>query len=179
VNAAHYLSQLQALLPPGVALSVGADGVLTDLLRALADELARVDGRGEVLIAEADPRTTSELLADWERVAGLPDPCTGPLATLQERRAALVVKLTATGGASPAYFVAVAAAIGYAITITERPEGPNTWRVNAPAVTVTTFKAGQNAAGDPLAWWGDELLECVIRRLNPAHLRVIFSYGGV
>ena len=179
MNADHYLSQLQALLPPGAALPAVADGVLTGLLRALAEELARVDQRGEVLIEEADPRTASELLADWERVAGLPDPCTGPLATLQERRAALVARLSAAGGASPAYFVAVADSIGYAITITERPEGPNTWRVNAPAVTVTTFEAGQNAAGEPLAWWGDELLECVIRRLNPAHLRVIFAYGGV
>ena len=34
----------------------------------------------------------------------------------------------------------------------------------------------QMGADDPLSTWGDSLLECVVRRLKPAHTTVYFSY---
>ncbi len=193
LTAADYRAQLQALLPQGPAWPREEDATLTKFLAGLAEELARVDARAQVLIEEADPRTTLELLPDWERVAGLPDTCTVQPDTLQERRAALVAKLTALGGASRQYFIDVAAALGFAITITEL--GPflaghsaagdaagseawrPVWRVNAAEFTITSFAAGISAAGEPLRDWGNEILECVLRRLKPAHTEIEFFYS--
>jgi len=189
---ADYLLQLQALLPPGDAWPREPDAVLTRLLLGLAHELARVDGRAGNLLDEVDPRTALEMLAEWERVCGLPDSCAPLGETIQRRRAAVVARLTARGGQSPAYYVALAAALGYAVEIEEfRPfrcgesgagdalyddDAVHAWRVVAPATTVTYFGAGVSGAGEPLAGWGNAALECAIRRHAPAHTTVLFGY---
>ena len=193
LTAADYQAQLQALLPQGFAWPRQADAALTKLLLAWADEMARIDGRAADLAEEADPRTTAELLADWERVAGLPDPCVAALGisqTAAQRRAALVAKLTTIGGQSAAYYITLAASLGYTITITEYktftvrskvndPLNDLPWRfvftVNAPLNTVRRFTV-RSAVNEPLADWGNELLECVINRLKPAHTHVLFAY---
>lgn len=188
-----YLRQLQALLPPGPAWSRDDAAPLTHLLGALALELERVDGRAWQILEEADPRTVAELFGDWERVAGLPDSCAvafGGTQTVAQRRAALVGKLTTLGGQSPAYYVGLAAALGYAITVTEfhahtvaddvdypiYGDAWNfAWQVNAALNTVTEITV-ESTVDDPLAAWGNALLECVINRLKPAHTAVLFSY---
>jgi uncharacterized protein YmfQ (DUF2313 family) len=190
MTATEYRAQLQALLPPGLAWPRDDSAPLPRLLHAWAEELARLDARAKTLVDEADPRTTTELLTDWERVAGLPDACTGPLETLTQRRAALVARLTGLGGQSPAYFIALAAALGYAITITEfRPhlvmsdvDAPLcdapwrfVWQVNAATETVRHLLV-DSPVDEPLAIWGNALLECVIRRFAPAHTLVLFAY---
>jgi uncharacterized protein YmfQ (DUF2313 family) len=135
--------------------------------------------RAQALLAEMIPATAGESLPDWERVLDLPDPCTGPLATIQARRQAVVIKDGAGGGLSRQYYIDLAASLGYAITIDEGVNGdPYTWRVTAGAVPIKYFRAGASAAGDRLQEWGEPLLECVIRRLKPAHTDVIFAYGG-
>jgi uncharacterized protein YmfQ (DUF2313 family) len=186
----QYLDQLQALLPPGAAWTREKDATLTRFLQGFADELARVDLRGDQLIDEADPRTTLELLADWERVAGLPDPCVGPGLTTSQRRNALVQKIISVGGQSRAFFIAVALALGFAITIDEFLEhsvdddvehqlfGSDwafTWQVNSALNTVGELTV-DDTADDPLAWWSNLPLECVLGRLKPAHTFVIFAY---
>lgn len=75
LTAEQYQSQLLELLPLGAVWPRDLDTGLAKLLLAKADEFARVDGRADQLIEEADPRTTSEMLSDWERVVGLPDEC--------------------------------------------------------------------------------------------------------
>ena len=193
-TAADYLEQLKTLLPPGQAFPREAGSTLHDLLDGMSIELARVDGRGEALPAEANPASTSELLGDWERVAGLPDKCSGVLEeTLQGRKAALLTKLTSTGGQSAAYFIELAAALGYTVTIEEfRPFRAGvsragdaltngawayTWLVRAPAVSITEFRAGLSAAGERLRTWGNDTLECKINQLKPAHTIALFAYG--
>lgn len=191
LTAAEYLAQLQALLPPGAAWRRDVGSALTEFLAALAEELARIDQRIEALLDEADPRSTTELLTDWERVAGLPDACTGPLPTLAQRRAALVARLTSIGGQSRAYFIALAASLGYTITITEyRPytvdspvddplcseEWAFVWQVNAPLDTVR-YRSVDSGVDEPFSTWGNQLLECVIRRFAPAHTLVLFAYS--
>lgn len=193
MTAEQYLSQLQALLPTGAAWSRDPAATLTLLLAAVAEELARIDGRVDDLIREIDPRQAAELLVDWERLAGFPDLCTGPLETVAERRAAVHARITALGGQSRAYFIALAAALGYSVTITEfRPfvaggglaggeltngSWPFTWRVNAAETTVRHMTAG-SGAGERLASWGNQLLECALGRYAPAHTITQFSYGG-
>ena len=68
---------------------------------------------------ESDPRSTVELLPDWERNWGLPDPCYEEPQSIAERQLALVMRMTMEGGQSRQFFIDVAAMIGYTITITE------------------------------------------------------------
>lgn len=193
MSNADYLSQLQALLPQGPAWPREPAALLTRLLDAFADEFARLDARADQLIDEADPRTTYELLADWERVTGLPGTCAllaGIDFTVEQRRAALVTKLTERGGQSRAYFIAMAARLGFTVTITEFSEWTFdsdddtpfygwewnfAWQVNAPLNTVGewTFDSDDDT---PFAWWGNELLECALTEDKPAHTVALFAY---
>ncbi len=194
-----YREQLGALMPRGRAWPRHEDSTLMRLLHAEADELARIDGRASDLFEEVDVRTTLELLGDWERVAGLPDACTPAPDSIAERQAALLARITGIGGQTPAYFVELAASIGYAVTIDEfRPfragmlagsrcydeAWAHVWRVNVlPAaidtglgVTVRYFRAGQSRAGERLVGYGSLDLECLINRAKPAQTIVLFAY---
>jgi uncharacterized protein YmfQ (DUF2313 family) len=187
-----YTRHLQALLPQGAAWSLEPLSGWSRLLRGLAEELARVDARSATLIDETDPRTTYELFTDWERVLGLPDPCVIGEQSLDQRRAAIVARLVGVGGQSPAYFIAVAEALGFEIGITEyRPydveddveasiygdDWAYAWQVNAPLETVGEFTS-DSTSDEPLAWWGNAALECLLHRLKPAHTHLIFAYEG-
>jgi len=183
LTAADYLAQLQALLPQGFAWPRQADAALTKQLLAWADELARVDGRAADLIDETDPRTTSELLSDWERVADQ---------TVEQRRAALVAKLTSRGGQSRQYFIDLAAALGYpGATIDEfRPFNCNSncndallseadrfvWKINLPSEGGIFIMNCNSPCDSPLAAWGDAAIECRIQSLKPAHTTALVAY---
>lgn len=192
LSADAYARQLKALMPPGPAWQGERETAIARLLLAVADELARVDGRAEALVREWDPRTALETLPDWERVLGLPNPCVTEAQTVEARRAAVTAKLTKLGGQSRQFFIELAAALGYAITITEfRPfraeqsaagdsltngDWVHAWQVNAPETTTDSFLAGRSVAGEPLRSWGNEELECVITARKPAHTHVLFAY---
>jgi uncharacterized protein YmfQ (DUF2313 family) len=193
MTSEQYRSQLQALLPQGGAWPRDADAVLTHLLNAFADEMERLNGRGDTLLEEIDPRTAVELLADWERVAGLPEEC-APAADLStaERRAALAAKLANSGGQSRAYFIELARALGFDITITEFDPSvcgqmqcgqplqgeawAYAWRVNAPLFSPFQFICGVSACGDPLGGASNAPLECSFDHQKPAHTFVFFAY---
>lgn len=188
-----YFALLQGMLPQGPAWSKEVDSVLSLQLGAWAEEYALLDARIDALLDEADPRTTNELLPDYERIAGLPDPCGDQLGnTIALRRKVLTNKLQVTGGQSRQYYIDLAARLGFDITITEfrrntvksRVNEPIhgvewifTWQVNAPAETVRTATVASRV-NEPLRAWGNELLECNINRLKPAHTQVLFSYSN-
>ena len=192
-----YLLQLKALLPQGLAWSREAGTRLHNLLRGIAEEFARVDARVTDLRNEADPRTTLELLVDWEAFAGLPDTCSAGIATtIEERRAAVQSKLLATGGASEAYFKSICEALGYTVEIDRfrpfvcgishcgdalngAPSVRHTWRVRVIGPRVTLFRAGQSQCGDLLGKISRATdLECKLNRLKQAHTRLIVAYEG-
>jgi uncharacterized protein YmfQ (DUF2313 family) len=170
-----YKKQLQSLLPPGVLWQSQVDSAFANLLDALAEELARIDARAENLLLEAYPDTSVELLPDWERVAGLPHACTGELSTLQQRHNALMGVLTIERSLSRAFFINIAARMGFTITITELPNF--VWQINAALdVNAVYFRASVSVAGDPLVQSLNNLLECVMQALKPAHTSVTFNY---
>jgi uncharacterized protein YmfQ (DUF2313 family) len=115
-----YVDPLAALLPTGPAWPREYDSVLMTLLGGLSQIWGDVDGRAaDLLEIESDPRTTFELLPDWERAWGLPDPCYTAPQSIDERHLALVMRMTMLGAQSREFFIGVAAQIGYTITITE------------------------------------------------------------
>jgi uncharacterized protein YmfQ (DUF2313 family) len=120
-----YAVAFLALLPQGQAWPRQIDctndeTTLVRVHRGLADYWGFVDGRAaDLLERESDPRLTIELLRDWERAWGLPDPCfTEPLSII-DRRNILLLKMTMLGGQSREFFYAVARRLGYGIRITE------------------------------------------------------------
>jgi uncharacterized protein YmfQ (DUF2313 family) len=183
--------QLRLLLPP-----VSYDGMaplLSAAIEAEANALTQTDAQAEAVYSTifAD---SGMGLADWERVLALPDPCLiGVPQSVRQRIQAVISKLRARGGQSRPFFIALAKSLGYDVTITtfrparagiaragDRLYGGDwsfTWRVNAPAVTVTYAVAGLTAAGDPLASWGNKTLECRLSQMKPAESILLFGYG--
>jgi len=195
LDAVAYRQMLVQLQPPGRALPTEEGTVWVALLDAESVELARVDRRADDLVLESDPRTATEMLEDWERVCGLPGACSAVAPdTLAQRRAAVHAHLTARFGQRPADYEALAESLGYAgATVEEfRPfragqaaagdaltngDWVHAFRLRVAATTVRNFQAGAGCAGEPLASWGDELLECRVQERAPAHAIAIFAYG--
>ncbi|WP_188260880.1 YmfQ family protein [Azospirillum tabaci] len=164
------------------------------LLQAIADGLARVHNRALGLLDEADSRTTLEMLPAWERNAGLPDACTGPAVGLAERRRRLAAQITARGGQSRAFFIGLAASMGYpGCTITEFAAftcgsacsaalntadvgWPHAWRLNVPVRAGAYTFTATSGCDEALRAWGSAVLECVVRRAAPAHTVALFGY---
>lgn len=183
--------QLRLLLPPG-----SYDGnapYLSATIEAEANALDLADKQAELVYKAIFP-DSGEALADWERVLALPDPClVGHAQTVGQRVQAVISKLQGRAGQSKPFFIALAKAMGYDITITTfkparagiaRAGDPIyggdwdfTWRVNAPLVTVNYASAGRAGAGDPLAAWGNKALECRFNQMKPAESILLFGYG--
>ena len=190
-TAAEYARQFQRLLPRGRIWHRGIGLVQDADIEALMPTWVRLGVRLNDLIAEIFPCTTEELLEEWEATLGLPDPCTGPLDTIQERQLAVCAKFASRGGQSVAYFEAVAEALGSPIQIEQfKPftagdyagqplygEGwAHAWQITSVQIAIAYFSAGVSVAGEPLRSWGNALLECTLQAIKPAHTLLIFIY---
>ena len=198
--AADYLQGLLALLPQGKLwddMRQPGSG-LYEIFDAVAQTFGRFDQRCDDLRNELDPRYTHELLSDWEAFAGLPDPCAVGLAsTLQTRRADLVSKLTTPGGQTPAFYIALATAMGYTIQIVNYVpfvcgmgqcgvtplmsyghQVRDYWTIKILGPRVTYFRCGESECGiDPITKIDiAQDLECRINHINQAHKVLNFLY---
>lgn len=203
-----YASAMLSLLPQGQAWPRDPESTLVRTIQGLAYYYGFVDARAaDLLERESDPRQTIELLPDWERAWGLPDPCLAEPLTVGDRQLALVLKMTMLGGQSRAFFTTLAAALGYEIFIREYapwmfgisecgetddgtgywrweigpPEMRFYWTVSVNSVRHTWWQYGFAELGvDPhlrIALASD--LECLFRRYKPAHTEVIFDYSEI
>ena len=157
------------------------------LLKRVSDDLVEaMKARREMELS-----TIRMLKAEFQRTRAEP----GRSSDLSDDECiAVVQRLISQGSINPEFYIDVAEALGFEVTITEfRPfraglsvagdaltngDWVFAWQMNAPAETVNYFKAGSGSAGEPLAYWGNDILECVIERLAPAGTIVLFSYGS-
>jgi uncharacterized protein YmfQ (DUF2313 family) len=140
-----YGTAFLTLLPRGQAWPKYPGSTLELTCRGLAEYWGYVDTRAaDLLENESDPRKTLELLPDWERNWGLPDPCMlNPPTSIGARRLALVAKMTMLGGQSRQFFLDVSNAYGYGnITITE-------YAPYMPGVSRVGDQSGIYNPGDP------------------------------
>jgi uncharacterized protein YmfQ (DUF2313 family) len=190
-----YIDAVVQLLPRGPAWDAAttrtraaSQPALGAFVAGSAAEPRRLHNRFVDLIAEADPRTTSEMLEDWIEAWGLPSPCGTLPATDAEKRAQLATKWAARGGQSRAYYIglvylAISNGADYLasglewVYIDEQPYG-------------VPFRVGTGAVGDPLNgegaqfYWtihmpaGEDgtLVECLIEHYKPAHTVVLYAY---
>ena len=116
------------------------------------------------------------------------------VASTDVRRGHVLSRFAARGGQSVPYLVALAANLGYQITVTEyaparaglatagAPAYGEAWAhaltINAPGQSLSYARARVARVGDPLASWGNSGLECAISRVRPAHSVTLYAYGG-
>ncbi len=190
MTAADYLQQIRALTRRGRLWLMPPGSVMEQFHTAFAQEIVRVDQRVLDLEDEADPRTTVELLPDYERVFGLPDPDAPAPVGLEARQQALTAKWASKGGQSRQFFIDLAARLGYAITIMEyRPftcestcitpvyedDARYLWQINAPATHSTLFTC-ESGCQDPLRDIGNDILEAAMKRHQPSYTVLLFSF---
>lgn len=188
INHADVLKQC---LPP-VSYDPNASGLSVEL-NAVGKQLDNAKESADQLQAEMFPSSCTVSLADWERVYGLPDPCVTIEQSLEQRRAALESKINTRGGQSIPYFIALAEKMGYpGATVEEFPmmtcnsdcnavlnseDDGFYWLLNLPASTGGLFQMTCNSdCNSALQSWGDEAVECRIRKNRPAHTSVLFAY---
>jgi len=192
-SQADFAGALQALLPRGAVWPRDPDAVQSAAATGFGNSFARTNGAAVQLLADAFPGSTVQLLPEWEKTLGLPDPCAGEQPTIQARRAQVVARLIGVGGQSVAYFTRLAASLGYSITIDQfapsrfgrtfgRPFGGQdwayAWQVNVAQYTVQKFQFGTDAFGEPFAAWGSTVLQCELQAYAPAHTIINFNYLG-
>ncbi|CNK35903.1 YmfQ family protein [Yersinia enterocolitica] len=189
----EYTVALQALMPGGLVWPKISGGIQTGTLRALARSYQRSDEDARDLLDAAFPATATAMLPEWEATLGLPDLCAiGEEDSMIQRQRAVISKLFGIGGQSVAYFIRVAEALGYTISITQYrqacsgmsvcgdalngEEWPFTWLITAPKTTINYAQCGLTYCGDPLRSWGNKQLECRLSILNPSHTILKFGY---
>lgn len=182
----------QRLMPRGRVWNKEAGSTQDHVLAALAPTYQRSTLAAVNLIADAFPATANDMLPEWQAALGLPDPCAGPAPSIVQARQQVVARLTNSGGQSAPYFISFAAALGYAITITNDAPfrcgqshcGQHlgsqdwffSWVISAPEYTSQPFLAGQSTAGDPLGSTGNAVLQCELETAAPAHTVLQFHY---
>jgi uncharacterized protein YmfQ (DUF2313 family) len=205
-----YTAAFLALLPRGQAWPREPGNTLYQTCDGLAQYWGVVDGRAaDLLERESDPRHTVELLPDWEKAWGLPDPCFPSATTIGERQRMLILVMTWLGGQSRAYFERVMEWVGFHdVTIKEfapfmagisrvgdtRPSpnenyrwyiGPPElrfyWSVEVGSVGLAWFRAGSGQAGvdHHLEFRVPEELLCLLNRWKPAHTHLVFDFSNL
>jgi uncharacterized protein YmfQ (DUF2313 family) len=208
-NGEDYAHAFLALLPRGQAWPRHAFSRLAQACAGLAQYWGFVDGRAaDLLERESDPRQTIELLPDWERAWGLPDPCFPEATTIEERHKMLLMVMTMLGGQSRTFFQHVAEDwLGFTIHFHEfapfmagvsrcgdtrdqdgfyrweigPPEMRFYWSIEPATAGVIWFRCASSQCGvDPhVKIMTAPDLACLFNRWKPAHTEVVFDYSSL
>lgn len=201
VRAEDYVQQIKALLPYGLAWNredVASSFAL--MIECWAAEFARIDARVNQLLEEVDPRFCSETFEEWLIQWGVPDPClelwgamTAAGLVPDVLRKALVQKVSEPGGNTLGFFLRLANSYGYDIAIFDKSQSfnvlsyitdPLETKVKPHHFVVLVSRGGGSivwhkttgTADEPIAWWGDKVVECLLRRYCPAHAEIEIGY---
>lgn len=176
----EYTSAIQSLFPVGRVWPRASDSVMTTLIRALAAAYRQNDADAVQLLVDAFPKTASALLPEWEATLGLPDDCACNASSDEAlRRQVVVSKLIGTGGQSAAYFISLAEAMGYGISIKQYRQARAGLSVCGdaingdrwPYVWEVTITDADNDATCAL-----KLLLCRLEEFSPAHTKLMSLY---
>ena len=181
-TADQYVGALRALLPRGVAWMFGPNSRPALFLTGLSRELVRAHNFVRALPAELLPSESTEMLAAWEAVLGLPESGEALAATTAGRRLDAIAKLSARAVVTEAQWGALITANGmtydpaglighgYDEAATcmgscERLVGGDRWAAFAWYLTIDASASTPNAAFEALA-----------QKLKPANTLLIVRY---
>lgn len=189
------VADLWGLMPPGWAWTRRPGSLLSMILEVIAGAIARVEALVDQLPTEINPATSVRLLDGFERVLG-PSPCDMGVSadSIGQRQREAARRWTFKGGASRAFFAALAEAFGVSLTITEyRPtvcgdelgaqlligEAEQwVWTIGLGLTWERPPICGDQVCGDYLGEIGLSPVECLIRHYAPAHTVPVFDYSG-
>lgn len=195
-SAEDYYSAEKKLLPPGPAWELPDSCFFMKMLDLAALEFARLDADIARLIAESDPRTASVTLQEWFYQWGIPDDCLAAVsgADIELWRKVLIAKICTQGLAFGELVKLIGQALDYSRTeigtfpvytvasrVDKRIYGSR-WRdwfmtITVDGTNVQRFRANTRVS-QPLAMWGDQIFECLVKSLAPCHCGIIFQYGS-
>jgi uncharacterized protein YmfQ (DUF2313 family) len=190
------VESLAGYLPSGRAFSSKTiPGTVTrGLLEGLAAELLRVDGALEEFRREILPDETLLFIDEWENAVGIPDHCFTGQGSIDVRRRDVLVKLVSLGLQTASDFEALAELLGVtAFVLPGSRYGvfPYTFPIvffpNARAAfhTIIVDMPAPPGLGFPYTFpipFGSSdqaLVQCLFRRLKPAHVDVMYVTGFV
>lgn len=162
---------------------------LRRLLEGMAILLQDTEQKINLLADQYDIRTTTELIEEWEGFVGIPDCCFPVADTIEERRANVLLKLTAMGVQTEAEFEALGDLLG--INIDVIPGGVHgIFPITFPIIFFGSAKEARftlivdyEIAGNysftytfPILFDTQTVstLKCVLGKLKPANVQLIF-----
>lgn len=196
MDSTAYKKLLLQLQPQGLSWNKDEGSNLNNLAAGEAVEFTRLEEFAYYVLRQLNPLTSTDLIEEWAKIALRDDDCINNLTTIAEKKAAVLAKLVSLGGSDKLYFQNVAKAAGFLVSVSDGFEqfraadsrtGDRvladgfafTWSVRSPTTTLRYFRAAEGRVGDPLVYFGNALLECILKDIKPAHTTIIFSYLDV
>jgi uncharacterized protein YmfQ (DUF2313 family) len=177
-----------AYLPPGLAFAskLNSASNLSKLFRGFGRTFLTVRNDVDALEEHLPPDRTVKFLEEWERDLEIPDQCIPLFETADERRAMILLKLTAMNIQTNADFVALAAAFGITVTVeggivSFNDGNPHAFsdETEARYTIVITFVVDLPESFPytfPITFGNETLgiLQCLFTKLKPANCQVLF-----
>lgn len=181
--------QLAANLPDGLAWQAkNLPGTNTYAqVSACAAEFREIQLQIETLAREFDVRLTEQLLPDWEKSCGLPEECLGELASLEDRRNAVILRLRKIPFVKAEEYEALAFDLtGLDVTVTPGAE-IELFPLDFPCVFSSgnsyfklyvyfndTFGGFPYSFPLPFLTGPSNIVECVFEQIAPANVLLVF-----
>lgn len=196
-NLEEHTDSLVAYLPGGELFAAKNEpaSVLRRLFTGLAVEIKKAEDMMNEVTFQHDINCTTDLIREWESALGIPDECFPGTGSLEIRRQHILIKLASLGVSTAKGFVDLAALFGFTALV---PSGA-TYGVFPLAFPIAFFQYPQDARFTlyvfldsenvpevfpfestrfPIPFFSNvsNIVECLIRRLAPANVNVIFQY---
>lgn len=153
------------------------DSVMVQTIAPFMLSHERLYHRAEELFVDIFPKSTEELLPEWENSLGLPDACLGPNPSIAARQTSVVARLAGRGGQNIPYFTSLAVNLGYT----------NAYIQEFGPFLADIHGADQWAIMDnfyPYAWmliaqsipYADAVIVCELQNLRPANTELYFYF---
>lgn len=181
-SAADYLGAMQALMPRGAIWSRDPSTVQAKVLAGLTKSYEVQNARANYLLVDGFPRTTNELLPEWEASLGLPSSAAGPAPALLARQALVVARFVGAGGVSIPCFTRYAGLLGFGVAV----QGHAPFRcgqsrcghtVGAPEQMYVLTIVTPGATATPFGAYGPAVLQSELLRIAPPYAVLNFLFS--
>ena len=196
-NLEAHTDSLVAYLPGGdlFAAKNEPSSVLRRLFTGLAVEIKKAEDTMNEVTFQHDINCTTDLINEWESALGIPDECFPGTGSIDIRRQHVLIKLSSLGISTAKGFVDLAALFGFTALV---PSGA-TYGIFPLGFPIAFFQYPQDARFTlyvfldsanvpevfpfegprfPIPFFDNvsNIVECLIRKLAPANVHVIFQY---
>lgn len=169
------------------------DSTLRKILIGLASEWLNFRSKINEVSNEYNPKTTTQLIDEWEQFVGIPDNCIPVASTIEQRRLNVLLKLAGINATTEKQFKNVASILGYNIEVSNGVS-TSTFPLtlpfllisegSAPFTIVITLPSSIKPSGFPLTFpftltsQQPAILDCLFNKLKPANTQLFFRYSN-